>query len=190
MVIPLLCNPMVAITDIKTYNRYVLDLPRKGFTLVELIACIVVMVILCAAAVLRIGDVRTSTFITNATRLEMEFSKGVEDLVTVGDSINGDIQGLVTANPAMQGTTVASDPLYMGLQTITWHLSSTTAPTQVLLSQVLTILNTHLSTNSYGAVLIPDPAQLAQMLGILNADAILAYNGTKLQTVFLKFSTP
>jgi hypothetical protein len=134
--------------------------------------------------------VRTNTFITNATRLEREFSKGIEDLVTAGDSINGDIQGLVTATPAMQGTTVPSDPLYMGLQTVTWHLSSTTAPTPVLLNQVLTMLNTHLSTNGYGAVLIPDPAQVTQMLGNLNADAVLAYNGSELQTVFLKFSTP
>ena len=66
-----------------------ISLPKKGFTTVELLACIIVAVILCAAAVVRIGDARTSTFIADSSRLEREFSRGVEDLVTAGDSING-----------------------------------------------------------------------------------------------------
>ena len=173
-----------------TYNRHVLNLPKKGFTLVELLACIIVVVILCAAVVVRLGEVRTSAFMADSSRLEREFSRGVEDLVTAGDSINGALQGMVSANPAMQGPTVAANPLCMGLQTVTWHLSSTAAPTPVALNQVLSILNTHLVTNGYGAVLIPDPAQLAKMMKSLNADAVLAYNGVQLQTVTLQFSTP
>ena len=167
-----------------------ISLPKKGFTTVELLACIIVAVILCAAAVVRIGDARTSAFIADSSRLEREFSRGVEDLVTAGDSINGALQGIVTANPAMQGATAASNPLYMGLQTVTWHLSSAAAPTPAVLNQVLAALNAHLVTNGYGAVLIPDPVQLANMMNSLNADAILAYNGIQLQTVSLKFSTP
>jgi type II secretory pathway pseudopilin PulG len=167
-----------------------ISLPKKGFTTVELLACIIVAVILCAAAVVRIGDARTSTFIADSSRLEREFSRGVEDLVTAGDSINGALEGIVTANPAMQGATAASNPLYMGLHTVTWHLSSAAAPTPAVLNQVLAALNAHLVTNGYGAVLIPDPVQLANMMNSLNADAVLAYNGIQLQTVSLKFSTP
>jgi hypothetical protein len=90
----------------------------------------------------------------------------------------------------MQGATAASNPLYMGLHTVTWHLSSAAAPTPAVLNQVLAALNAHLVTNGYGAVLIPDPVQLANMMNSLNADAVLAYNGIQLQTVSLKFSTP
>ena len=168
-----------------------LNVPKKnGFTLVELIACLIVVVILSAAVVVRIGDARTSTYSANYARLEKEFSRGIEDLVTAGDSINGAVQGIVTANPAMQGVTVLSDPLYMGLQSVRWHLSTTASPTPVELTQVLAALNTHLTANGYGAVLIPDQKQLTRMLVNLNADAVLAYNGTQLQTVFLQFSSP
>ena len=47
----------------------------------------------------------------------------------------------------MQGATAASNPLYMGLHTVTWHLSSAAAPTPAVLNQVLAALNAHLVTN-------------------------------------------
>jgi type II secretory pathway pseudopilin PulG len=168
----------------------VLALARKGFSLVELTAVIVVLVILCAIVVLSVGDVRSGAFSASSARLEREFSRGVETLVAAGDSVNGDLQTLVTANPALQGPVNVSDPSCMGLDTVTWHLSTVSSPTATLLNQVLSTLNSHLAAQGDGAVLIPDSSQLSAMLAQLNADAILAYNGTQLQTVLLHFYPP
>ena len=163
---------------------------RKGFSLVELAATIVVLVILCAIAVLSVGDVRNGAFSASSARLEKEFSKGVETLVAAGDNVNGDLQAVVTANPALQGPVNISDPSHMGLQTVAWHLSTVSSPSAALLNQLLSTLNSHLAALGEGAVLIPDSSQLSAMLARLNADAILVYNGSQLQTVLLNFYAP
>lgn len=161
-----------------------LDANKRGFTLIELTAVIVVIVILSAIAFIRLGDLRSGAFSAYSAKLQREFSKGVETLVASGDSVNNDLQSVVSTN-CVQGAANPADSSYMGLSTVTWHVSVTTSPSPSVMNLLLATLNNHLTANGRGAVEIPSQDQLSSMLAKLNVDAVLAYNGAQVQTVFL-----
>jgi prepilin-type N-terminal cleavage/methylation domain-containing protein len=164
----------------------VLAANKRGFTLIELTAVIVVIVILCAIAFFRIGDMRSGAFSAYSAKLQREFSKGVETLVASGDSVNNDLQSVVSTN-CVQGAVNLADSSYMGLRTVAWHVSVTTSPSPSVMTLLLNTLNNHLTASGQGVVVIPSSDQLSSMLAKLNVDAVLAYNGARLQSVFLNF---
>jgi prepilin-type N-terminal cleavage/methylation domain-containing protein len=179
---------IVETIKVVTYNSDVQS-PQRGFTLSEIIAVIVVLVILAAIVVARVGDLRSTAYLANSARLEKEFSQGVEDLVANGDNINPAIQGIVAAGGAPCDG-VLSNPLYMGLATTNWHVSTVLTPNSTLLLQVFSKLNDNLNAMHCGAVRVPDSQEFGKLLLRINADVVACYSGSNLQTVVLKFSKP
>src|ERR1035438_3837582 len=57
---------------------------RVGFTLIEVVSVVAVILILAGIITVRLGDLRSSALSASARALEKEFSKGVEELTSNG----------------------------------------------------------------------------------------------------------
>lgn len=160
------------------------DGPR-GFTLLEVAAVLVVLLILSVLVISRLGNVRSGAGQAAAARMVREFNRGVEYSNANGGSVLSDIQGYVSAHPTMKGAELTSDPAYMGSHTITYHLSRVSSPQPSNLKQLFT----YVASAEVGCVL-PDEALLADLLRAVNADLVVCYNGSQAQSVFLSLSVP
>ena len=180
---------MVAFSRYIAYNLFVRNI-KHGFTLIELVAVIVVILILAAVIMARIGDIRSATYRTSATQTSKEFSKTVEFLVANGSTINSQIQNSYAGLSGISHTEVASDPYNMGCRTVTWHISTTTNPNPQILADLGTMVNAEANKVNYSsAFVLQNNSHLTKMLQVVNADVIFVYSGsgTTLQSVLLTF---
>ena len=180
---------MVAFNHYTTYNLFVRNI-KHGFTLIELVAVIVVIIILAAVILARIGDIRSATYRTSANQTSKEFSKTVEFLVANGSTINSQIQNNYAGLQGISHTEVASDPYNMGCRTVTWHISTTTSPNPQLLADLGTMVNAEASRANYASsFVLQNNEHLTKMLQVMNADVVFVYSGSglTLQSVLLTF---
>lgn len=156
-----------------------------AFTLIEVVSVVAVVFILAGVMTIRLGDLRSSALATSARALEIEFAKGIEQLVSSGAAL-GPLQTL-----AADGSLVSqrvSDPDFMSLQTTRYRLS---APAEVNLPSVadaLSQLNSMLSARGFGVV---KGSASPEMLNAFNVDLVVVRDsGNSIRGVYLKFSKP
>lgn len=148
----------------------------------------VVILLLASMAVARIGDGRSAALSSSATVLEREFTRGIEQLVMAGSSINSELTATIMASGVSNLETVA-DPLYMGLTTKTWAISTIEQPNSTLLIEILSKLNERMQSATLGKLDL-NTNTLTELVARQNVNIIAAYNDTRPQTVFLRFSKP
>ena len=102
---------------------------RVGFTLIEVVAVVAVILILVGIITIRLGDLRSSALSASARALEKEFSKGVEELASNGVDL-GPLQGAAASGELVSQT--GSDPNYMSLRSAVYRLSSPDAANPAL----------------------------------------------------------
>jgi type II secretory pathway pseudopilin PulG len=159
---------------------------NMGFTLVEIIAVIIVILVLAGIVLSRVGDLRSGAFNADAQRLTLEVNKAVELAVANGVPINRDIYFFLSATPSKMGSTQASDAYYMGLTSVTWHLSTVSTPDPSALTSFLRLVNNDV-TNLTTAVSMPSADNFASLLKYKNCDVVLLYSGANLQSSLLVF---
>jgi len=156
---------------------------RVGFTLIEVVSVVAVILILAGIITVRLGDLRSSALSASARALEKEFSKGVEELASNGADL-GPLQGAAASGELVSQT--GSDPNYMSLQSAVYRLSSPEAANPALVSGALTQLNTLLSARGFGVV---KGAVGPELLAVFNADLVVVRDsGHSVRGVYLRLS--
>lgn len=159
---------------------------HAGFTLIEVIAVVAVVLILGLIAVVRVGNLRSSAYDTSARVLEKEFTKGVEQLASSGAGIIAPLQFT-----ASMGTLVAktvADPTYMGLESTVYRISSPSAVNAVAVSDTLAQLDNLLVANGFGRV---KRSVSPEMLSLYNVDLVVVKDTEGMAAaIFLKLSNP
>lgn len=160
-----------------------------GFTLIEMVAVVAVLMILGFIIVTRVGNLRASAYDASARMLETEFSRGVEQLVSNapdGAGVVGNLQ-LIASTGALIST-VSGDPDYMGLASTVYRISSPTNVNAAAVSGALSQLNNLLAAGHCGCIRgSVDPG----LLSFYNVDLVVVKdaNGAA-STVLLKLSRP
>jgi len=158
---------------------------RVGFTLIEVVAIVAVILILAGIITVRLGDLRSSALSASARALEKEFAKGVEELASNGADL-GPLQSAAAGGALVAQT--GSDPNYMSLQSAVYRLSSPEAANPALVSGALTQLNTLLSGRGFGLV---KGAAGPELLAAFNADLVVVRDsGHSIRGVYLRLSKP
>ncbi len=158
---------------------------RVGFTLIEVVSVVAVILILVGIITIRLGDLRSSALSTSARALEKEFSKGVEELASNGVDL-GPLQSAAASGALV--SQMGSDPNYMSLQSAVHRLSSPEAANPALVSGALTQLNTLLSGRGFGLV---NGAVGPELLAAFNADLVVVRDsGHSVRGVYLRLSKP
>ena len=159
---------------------------HAGFTLIEIIAVVAVVLILGLMVVVRVGNLRSTAYETSARVLEKEFSKGVEQLVSSGASLIGSLQLAASAGTLVSKT--SADPNYMGMESTVYRISSPSAANAVAIHDILTQLDNLLVANGFGRV---KGSVGPEMLALYNVDLVIVKDaeGT-VKGVFLKLSIP
>jgi prepilin-type N-terminal cleavage/methylation domain-containing protein len=160
--------------------------PRCAFTLVELIAVILIIVILAAIILSRIGNLRTAAFNADAQRLSKEYNKAVELIGANGGTVVDDVESYLEMTPAKRGSSISGDPYHLGLDSVTWHLSTTTSPDPGAILGLLRVIQVGLTTNA-AAVELPKVGNLGTLLKYQNCDVVMMSNQGKLQSTVLVF---
>ena len=156
---------------------------RVGFTLIEVVSVVAVILILAGIITVRLGDLRSSALSASARALEKEFSKGVEELTSNGVDL-GPLQGAAASGELVSQT--GSDPNYMSLQSAVYRLSSPEAANPASVSGALTQLNTLLSARGFGVV---NGAVGLELLAVFNADLVVVRDsGHSVRGVYLRLS--
>jgi prepilin-type N-terminal cleavage/methylation domain-containing protein len=158
---------------------------RVGFTLIEVVAVVAVILILAGIITVRLGDLRSSALSASARALEKEFAKGVEELTSNGADL-GPLQSAAASGALVAQT--GSDPNYMSLQSAVYRLSSPEAANPALVSGALTQLNTLLSGRGFGVV---KGAAGPELLAAFNADLVVVRDSAhSIRGVYLRLSKP
>jgi prepilin-type N-terminal cleavage/methylation domain-containing protein len=157
--------------------------PRAGFTLIEVVSVVAVILILVGIITIRLGDLRSSALSASARALEKEFSKGVEELASNGVNL-GPLQNAAAGGAVVSQT--GSDPNYMSLQSAVYRLSSPAAANPALVSGALAQLNTLLSGRGFGVVQgVVGP----ELLAVFNADLVVVQDSShSVRGVYLRLS--
>jgi len=156
---------------------------RVGFTLIEVVAVVAVILILAGIITVRLGDLRSSALSASARALEKEFAKGVEELTSNGADL-GPLQSAAASGALVAQT--GSDPNYMSLQSAVYRLSSPEAANPALVSGALTQLNTLLSGRGFGVV---KGAAGPELLAAFNADLVVVRDsGHSVRGVYLRLT--
>ena len=150
-----------------TMQKYIEKRDRHAFTLVEVVAVIIIIVVLASVILIRVGDVRTASYQAVAAQIERSFAKGVEDLAVNGKPILPAMQ-VATTGCALIGSSSA-DAAYLGLSTKTYALSTRSSPNLSNVNGALNALDTQLRSAGYGAV---SGSATAAMLEKLNVSLI------------------
>ena len=156
---------------------------RVGFTLIEVVSVVAVILILAGIITVRLGDLRSSALSASARALEKEFSKGVEELASNGVDL-GPLQSAAAGGALVSQT--GSDPNYMTLQSAIYRLSSPAAVNLALVSGALAQLNTLLSGRGFGVV---KGTVGPELLAAFNADLVVVRDsGHSVRGVNLRLS--
>ena len=156
---------------------------RVGFTLIEVVSVVAVILILVGIITIRLGDLRSSALSASARALEKEFSKGVEELASNGVDL-GPLQSAAAGGTLVSQT--GSDPNYMSLQSAVYRLSSPAAANPALVSGALAQLNSMLSWRGFGLV---KEAVGPELLAAFNADLVVVRDsGHSVRGVYLRLS--
>ena len=156
---------------------------RVGFTVIEVVSVVAVILILVGIITIRLGDLRSSALSASARALEKEFSKGVEELASNGVDL-GPLQSAAAGGTLVSQT--GSDPNYMSLQSAVYRLSSPAAANPALVSGALAQLNTLLSGRGFGLV---QGAVSPGLLAVFNADLVVVQDsGHFVRGVYLRLS--
>jgi prepilin-type N-terminal cleavage/methylation domain-containing protein len=156
---------------------------RAGFTLIEVVSVVAVILILAGIITIHLGDLRSSALSASARALEKEFAKGVEELTSNGVDL-GPLQSVAASGSLVLET--GSDPDYMSLQSSVYRLSSPQAANLALVSGALTQLNILLSGRGFGVV---KGEVRPVLLAVFNADLVLVRDtGHSVRGVYLRFS--
>jgi len=156
---------------------------RVGFTLIEVVAVVAVILILVGIITVRLGDLRSSALAASARALEKEFAKGVEELASNGADL-GPLQSAAASGALVAQT--ESDPNYMSLASSVYRLSSPNAANPALVSGALTQLNTLLAGRGFGVV---QGAVGPELLAVFNADLVVVQDSSQsVRGVYLRLS--
>ena len=156
---------------------------RVGFTLIEVVSVVAVILILAGIITVRLGDLRSSALSASARALEKEFAKGAEELASNGADL-GPLQSVAASGELVAQT--GSDPNYMSLQSAVYRLSSPDAANPALVSGALTQLNTLLSGRGFGVV---KGAAGPELLTAFNADLVVVRDsGHSVRGVYLRLT--
>ena len=159
---------------------------QTGFTLIEIIAVVAVVLILGLMIVVRVGNLRSSAYDTSARVLEKEFSKGVGQLVSSGANIINPLLFRASAGTLVSKT--PADPIYMGMESTIYRLSSRTTVNAGAVSDTLTQLDNLLVANGFGRV---QGSVSQEMLSRYDVDLVVVKDAGGMATdVFLKLSSP
>ena len=154
-----------------------------GFTLIEVVLVLAVVLILVGIITVRLGDLRSSALSASARALEKAFGQGVETLVANGADL-GPLQSVAGAGSLVSQT--GSDPSYMSLQSAVYRLSTPEATNPALVSSALTELNALLSAAGFGVV---KGNVSPELLALFNADLVVVRDsGHAVRGVYLRFS--
>jgi len=157
--------------------------PLRGFTLIEVVSVVAVILILVGIIAVSLGDLRSSALATAARALEKGFAKGVEELTANGVDL-GPLQSAVAGGLLV--SQLNSDPDYASLQSAVYRLSSPQQPNPALAAGVLAQLNSLLSAQGFGLVKAEIPPEL---LAVFNADLVVVRDsGHAVRGVYLRLS--
>lgn len=156
---------------------------RAGFTLIEVVSVVAVILILVGIITIRLGDLRSSALSASARALEKQFAKGVEELTSNGADL-GPLQSAVAGGSLVSQT--GSDPNYMSLQSSIYRLSSPEAANPASVAGALTQLNTLLAAQGFGVV---KGEIRPELLAVFNADLVVVRDsGHSIRGVYLRLS--
>jgi len=159
---------------------------QTGFTLIEIIAVVAVVLVLGLIIVVRVGNLRSSAYDTSARVLEKEFSKGVEQLVSSGANIIEPL--LLRASAGTLVSQIPADPIYMGMESTVYRLSSPATVNAGAVSETLRQLENLLIANGFGRV---QGSVSQEMLSRYDVDLVVVKDAGGTSTgVFLKLSNP
>ena len=154
-----------------------------GFTLIEVVSVLAIVLILVGIITVRLGDLRSSALSASARALEKAFAQGVETLVANGVDL-GPLQSAAGAGSLVSQT--GSDPSYMSLQSAVYRLSTPEATNPALVSSALTELNALLSAAGFGVV---KGNVSPELLALFNTDLVVVRDsGHAVRGVYLRFS--
>jgi len=157
--------------------------PLRGFTLIEVVSVVAVILILVGIIVVSLGDLRSSALAVSARALEKGFAKGVEELTANGVDL-GPLQSAVAGGLLV--SQLNSDPDYASLQSAVYRLSSPQQPNPALAAGILAQLNSLLSAQGFGLVKAEIPPEL---LAVFNADLVVVRDsGHAVRGVYLRLS--
>jgi prepilin-type N-terminal cleavage/methylation domain-containing protein len=156
--------------------------PVFGFTLIEVVSVVAVILILAGVITVRLGDLRSAASTAGVRALEKEFAKAAEQLAAQG-GLN-EILGL-TAN----GTLILQRPEdadFKFLSTSTYRLSSPARPASGRVTNVINGMNSVLSTRGLGLI---RGSIHKDVLNTFNVDLIVVRDvGGAIHGVYLRLS--
>lgn len=157
--------------------------PLRGFTLIEVVSVVAVILILVGIIAVSLGDLRSSALAVSARALEKGFAKGVEELTANGVDL-GPLQSAAGSGSLV--SQLGSDPNYMSLQSAVYRLSTPQQQNPALAGGVLAQLNSLLSAQGFGLVKGEIPPEL---LAVFNADLVVVRDsGRAVRGVYLRLS--
>lgn len=116
----------------------------------EIVSVIAVVLLLTLVAVPRLGRIRSQAQEVSCVAMSREFARGVDTLVANGSDILPTLVGLVATSENVDNK--AKDPLYAGLDTKTFMLSSKASPNVALVTAVWAAVDTKMQEAALGRV--------------------------------------